>query len=161
MKKPVAAKKAKKTEATGPKAFGPFDFLNSINEGANGPNLLAQCRTDISEGGADPASPDKAYVPFMVNRGLSFYPDTVLLANIMNMHASLPVKMQYDFLRGTISKRKRWSKWLKRVDDGPDIELIKKAYTYSTDKARQVLGLFTPHDLVCLREKFSTGGFVK
>ena len=163
MKKPAPPKK--KAPSKEPKAkaasLGPFDFLNSINAGLRGHNLLENARADTSESGLDQSSPDKAYVPFIINRGLSYDADTVLIANEMNLHASLPAKMQYDFLRGVVSPRKRWSKWLKRLDDGPDVALIKKAYSYSTEKAREALALFTPEALNELRARFDTGGASK
>ena len=43
------------------------------------------------------AETEKAYAPFLVNRSLSYYQDTVMFANEMNRHAQLDNRLQYDF----------------------------------------------------------------
>ena len=48
----------------------PFDYLNAINQSKE--NLIVD---ELSE---------KEYVPFVVNKGLSYFPDTILYANEMN-----------------------------------------------------------------------------
>jgi hypothetical protein len=159
--KPVKGKKAggpAKSEETKPKTLSPFDFLNSINGGRNSVNHLDGCRADSSDSGADPSSPDRAYVSFIVNRGLSFESDTILIANEMNLHAHLPVKMQYDFLRHVVRPRKRWSKWTKKTDDSADVEMIKKLWKYTSEKARDALRILTEAQLVELRALTSIGG---
>ena len=123
-----------------------FDCLNSINEGSRGKNLFD-----------DPSVEEKVYVPFMVNRGLSWFSDTILLANEMNRRPTVPVKAQYNFLRLSIRPRKRFSKWLKN-EESDDLELIKRAYGYSSEKARQVLSLFSSDSLKALRLSLDTGG---
>lgn len=129
-----------------PKKLSFFDCLNSINEGPRGRDLFADSTVE-----------EKIYVPFMVNRGLSWFSDTVLLANEMNQRASIPIKAQYNFLRLSIRPRKRFSKWLKN-EESEDLELIKRAYGYSSEKARQVLSLFSTSDLEALRLKHDVGG---
>jgi hypothetical protein len=154
----MAAKKKESAEAAAPKKLSFFDFLNSINEGANGKTLLAECKADNSEGVADPSSADRAYLPFMVNRGLSYFNDTVLLANEMNRHAALPVKMQYDFLKNTVRAKKRFSKWSKKMDDGADVQLLMDHYCYSAEKAREVLPLLSESALSSIRASREQGG---
>lgn len=126
-----------------PKKLGPFDFLNSIND----------TKIDLM---VDEES-EKAYVPFIVNRGLSYFPDTALLANEMNVRCNISGKMQYAFLREVIRKKKRYSKWHKAIDND-DIELIKKHYGYSTRKAIDVLPLLTKEDLDAIRAYHDEGG---
>ena len=41
----------------------------------------------------------------MVNRGLSYFPDTVIYANEMNRFHHLDGRLQYQFLINTIRKR--------------------------------------------------------
>ena len=90
--------------------LSPFDFIKSINEKSD--NLMA-------------ASPDaeRDYTPFVVNRGLSFSPDTVLYANEMNCLPFTAARMQYDYLYGAVRRRKRYDKWIK--PDTGDEELLK------------------------------------
>lgn len=153
----MAAKKKPKSESVGPKKLSPFDFINNINEGSKGNNLLCECYAEPYEG-SGPDSPDKAYVPFMVNRGLSYFNDSVLFANEMNRYAGLPSKMQYDFLRNGIRPRKRFSKWFKRADDDADIKLIMQHYNYNRERACEARMLLSDHDLTLLRKKYDRGG---
>jgi len=125
------------------KIMKPFEFLNSINYSKQ--NLITD---DISE---------KAYNGFMVNRSLSYFPDTVLAANEMNINHHLDNKLQNDFLLNLIRKRKRFSKWEKKKSDA-DIEVIKEFYSYSNIKAEQALSLLDESQLEILRKKVLKGG---
>lgn len=100
---------------------------------------------------------EKAYVPFTINRSLSYFADTVLIANEMNKSHHLDKKLQYDFLLGMIRKRKRFSKWNK-AELVNDIDVVKEYYGYSNEKARQVLPLLTADQLLNLKTKVHKGG---
>lgn len=136
-----------------------FDYLNSINSSSD---------KDLMEGAAaegpslpDPDSPEKAYNSFMVNRGLSYFQDTILYANEMNRASHLSPRMQYDFLRHGIRPRKRFSKWFKAIPAGADLEIIMKHYGYSLERAQEVLPLFSKDDLASLHKLYDKGGRVK
>ena len=122
-----------------------FDYLNAINDTKK--DLLRE----------DPLS-EKDYVPFMINRGLSYFPDTILYANEMNQCASIPKNWQFDFYRLGITKRKRFSKWYKQEKIEEDVKLIMTEYNYSHQKALQVMDIFSESQLKELREKYKTGG---
>jgi len=92
-----------------------------------------------------------------VNRGLSYFSDTVAIANEMNMYAHLDKKLQFHFLINIVRKRKRFSKWNK-PDLVSDIEVIKEYYGYSNDKAKQALSLLSPEQIKELEKKVSKGG---
>jgi hypothetical protein len=147
-----------KEKTVGPKKLSPFDFINSINEGSRGINLMENSRADYSDTSTDIDSVDKQYVPFMINRGLSYFQDTVLFANEMNIRHNTAPKMQYDFLRNLIRPRKRFSKWSKKQDDGADVAMLMAHYNYSAEKARNILPLFTSQALESLRQSRSIGG---
>ena len=51
------------------------------------------------------------YVPFVINRSLSYFVDTVLAANEMNIHHDLPKDLQFKYLCGAVSSRSRFGKW--------------------------------------------------
>ena len=123
--------------------MSPFDYLNSIN--LTKKNLIVDEQSE------------KDYVPFIVNRGLGYFSDTVLLANEMNVNCNLDSKMQYDFLRSTVKKRKRFSKWLKR-EESDKIETIKEYFGYSYPKAKEVEDLISESDLESMRESMFKGG---
>ena len=126
------------------KTLSPFDFLKSIND--TKVNLIQQ-----------DAQNEKSYNAFVINRSLSYFPDTVFLSNEMNRFHHLGSKLQYDFLINIVRKRKRFSKWDK-PDQRADMECIKKYYGYSESKARQVIGLLTESQLIAINKKVSTGG---
>ena len=123
--------------------MNPFDFLNAINFTKQ--DIMVD---DITE---------KAYSPFMVNRGLSYFPDTVLMANEMNQHAHLDNRLQFDFFINIVRKKRRFSKWFK-AETVSDVEVVKEYYGYSNEKARQVLTLLTTEQLDLLRKKVNKGG---
>jgi hypothetical protein len=119
-------------------------YLNSINY--DKVNLMDQDEEAI-----------KPYPPYIINRCLSGFMDTVLYANEMNMASHLDSKMQYDFFINTIRKRKRFSPWLKK-DSLNDLELVKQYYGYSNEKAKTALGLLTKEQLEFIKSKLNTGG---
>ena len=136
----------------------PFDFIKSIND--HKPNLLKDCKAYEGEEMVSPDTPSKQYVPFIINRGLSQFNDTVLLTNEMNIRHQLPAKMQYDFLFSAIRPRKRFSKWAKKMKDPNDLKTIQETYNYSKEKAEQVYSMFSQDDLKNLRKQLNKGGTV-
>ena len=100
---------------------------------------------------------EKDYNSFMVNRGLSYFPDTVVIANEMNRHHQIDNKLQYQFLINMIRKRKRFSKWAKANKES-DIDAVKEYYGYSNEKARQALTLLSPDQITIIKNKVSKGG---
>lgn len=122
-----------------------FDFLNAINDSKE--DLIKKDTLN-----------EKDYVPFMVNRGLSYFTDTIMYANEMNMHASTPKKWQFDFYLHGVKKKKRFAKWAKKDASTDDIKLVMKEYDYSAKRAQEALTLLTDHQLVELRAKYDTGG---
>ena len=123
--------------------MSPFDFLNTIN----------YSKTDIM---VDDLT-EKSYNGFMVNRSLSYFPDTVGFANVMNQYHHIDNKLAFHFLINIIRKRKRFSKWMK-PDQVSDIEAIKQYYGYSNEKAKQVLSLLSPEQITIIIQKVSKGG---
>lgn len=123
--------------------MSPFDYVNSIN----------YTKKDIME---DDVA-EKTYVSFMVNRSLSYFSDTVALANEMNRYHHLDNKLQYHFLLNIVRKRQRFSKWIKPTVES-DIEVVKQYYGYSNEKARQALTLLSPEQITILKQKVSRGG---
>ena len=138
-----------------------FDFLTNINDGAKSPNLMQDCSADDSSGALNSTSIDKQYVAFMINRGLSYFTDTVLLANEMNFHHRLPSKMQYDFYRGLVRPRKRFSKWSKKPDDNAEVKLVMEHYGYSSEHAREVLPLLGTQGIANIKSIRDKGGVNK
>ena len=105
------------------------DWLNSINFTKE--NLIED----------DPEA-IKSYPPYIVNRCLSGHLDTILFANEMNKYSNLVKDLQYSFLLYTLRKRKRFSPWLKK-EQIENLDLVKKHYGYSNEKARIAVNLLT------------------
>ena len=123
--------------------MNPFDYVVSVNSK----------KKDIME---DDVA-EKSYQSFLVNRSLSYFYDTAILANEMNRYHHLDNKLQYHFLLNIVRKRNRFSKWVK-PDQGSDIEVVKEYYGYSNEKARQALSLLSPEQLNIIKQKVSKGG---
>jgi len=113
--------------------MSPFELIKSIS----------LTKKDILEN-------EKDYNAFMVNRGLSYFPDTVLYANEMNKFHHLDNRLQYSFLINIIRKRNRFSKWNKSIES-ENINAIKRYYNYSNEKARDVLPLLSNENLKTIR----------
>ena len=123
--------------------MNPFEYTNAINYTKK--NIMVD---DIAE---------KQYNPFMVNRTLSYFNDTVLMANEMNLNHHLDNRLQFDFFINIIRKKKRFSKWNK-PETVSDVEVVKQYYGYSNEKARQVLTLLTSKQIDELKKKVFKGG---
>jgi hypothetical protein len=100
---------------------------------------------------------EKDYNGFMINRGLSYFPDTVIFANEMNKYHHLDNRLQFDFLINIVRKRKRFSKWNKSIES-ENISAIKQHYGYSNEKARDVLPLLSDENLKTIRGRIQHGG---
>ena len=105
-------------------------------------------------------SVEKGYTPFVVNRCLSYFMDTVLYAIEMNVRPETDKKMQFDYLQKSIRKNKRYSKWLKQ-ESVENLDIIKQIYGYSHTKAKEVMDILTEEDLEFMRTKLATGGVGK
>lgn len=120
------------------------DFLTSINSSKE--NLVEK----------EPLC-EKEYIPFVVNKCLSYFPDTIFYANQINVRPGLDKKMQYDYLRLSVSRRKRFSKWFKE-EKNDNIKLIQEYYGYSYRRAKEVLECLTDDNIRTIKDSLKTGG---
>lgn len=127
--------------------MNPFDFVNDINFG----------KKDIITDSANPELAEKTYNPFLTNRALSYFPDTIQFANMMNKNSHIDHLLQYSFLLNIIRKRKRFSKWFKKNDDDV-LEMVIEYYGYSVNKAKEALKILTDDQLEKIKEKMTKGG---
>ena len=123
--------------------MNPFEYLNAINYTKQ--NIMVD---DLAE---------KSYNPFMINRSLSYFNDTALIANEMNQHHHLDNRLQFDFFINIIRKKKRFSKWNK-PETVSDVEVVKEYYGYNNEKAYQALSLLTSKHIDELKKKVYKGG---
>jgi hypothetical protein len=100
---------------------------------------------------------EKQYPHFMVNRALSQYPDTVLIANEINKYPGLDNKLKYDFLLNIVKPcRRPFAKWAKRVEP-VDLAVVKEYYGYSDAKALDALNILTDDQINSLKRELEKG----
>tara|TARA_Y100000310_G_C20214810_1_gene593033 strand:- start:39 stop:422 length:384 start_codon:yes stop_codon:yes gene_type:complete len=99
----------------------------------------------------------KKYSPFIVNKCLSFFPDSIFQANNMNINHHLDKDMQYEYLLKSTRKRNRFGGW-SRKSKSENLDIIKKHFGYSNSKAEEVLDILTDSDINNIRKAVNTGG---
>ena len=122
--------------------MNPFDFVNSINT----------TKKDLLQ---DPEVSETSYVPFVINKSLSYFPETILLANDMNK-SHIENKLQYHYLLNTVRPGKRFAKWVKR-ESVDDVKAVQEYYGYNVEKAQQALALLTVDNLNYIKQKLQSG----
>jgi hypothetical protein len=123
----------------------PYDYINAINEGK-----------DLTKGKFD----EKGYVPFITNRQLSYFQDTILAANEMNGNHHLDKKLQFSFFINIVRPQKRFSKWSK-TEHHDDLEAIVDYFDYSYEKAKVVMDILSAEDINNIKKKLERGGLKK
>ena len=124
----------------------PFDYLKAINETKEDVMLTEQ--------------DEKKYSSFIVNRGLSFFMDTIFQVNEMNRNHQLESRLQFAYLLYSIRKKKRYSKWLKPEKLG-DLDIVKEYYGFGNEKAKDALKVLSEDQLGYIRNKLNQGGVEK
>jgi len=125
----------------------PFDYINAISH----------TKKDLIRDSEDPVRAEKDYNSYLINKGLSYFIDTILFANEMNSHHHLDAKLQNDYLINNIRPKKRFAKWVKKLSED-DLELVKLYYGYNDEKARQALSILSDDQLALIKKKQEKGG---
>lgn len=130
------------------KKLSPFDFLNSINFSKTD---LIRDEYGINE------EREKQYSSFLINRGLSYFVDTIEHSQNMNMYDSfLDPIMANDYYLNSVRKRKRFSKWAKKINN-KTIETIMEFYQVSYQKAIDFSKILTKEQLKVIEETLNNG----
>ena len=127
----------------------PFDYVNAINAGK-----------DIMTGTENDDLAEKGYNPFLTNRQFSYFQDTVHLANVMNQHAHLDHRLQFQFLINIVRPKKRFAKWSK-TEHNDDLEAVVQYFGYSYEKAKQVMDILSSQQIKDIKKKLEKGGLKK
>jgi len=128
--------------------LGPFDFIKSLAKGSRGPDLMTS------------ADNEKVYLPFITNRTLSYFPDSILIANELNRLAHLSSKMQFHLYHWTLRPQNRFTKFAKQVKV-KNLEIIMAEYNYSREKALAIVDLISPAHLKEMKKRQDEGGTKK
>lgn len=123
----------------------PFDYLTAIN----------YTKENLVHGTNNDELAEQGYQPFLVNKGLSYFPDTILYANEMNMNSHLDKGLQFDFFINSIRSKKRFSKWHKKINND-DFEAVQSYYKCSDTKAEQALKVLTTEQLQCIKDRLQS-----
>ena len=121
------------------------DYLNAINYTKE---ALMDTEDEIWE---------KKYPPFIVNKALSGFPDTIMYANEMNQNHHLDKKLQFDFLLNSLRTRKRYTPWLK-AKKLKNLEYVKEYYGYNNEKAKAALDILDDEQISAIKIKLYKGG---
>jgi hypothetical protein len=124
----------------------PFDFVNSINF----------TKKNLMKGSDNDELSEKSYAPYLTNKSLSYFTDTLLYANEMNRMHFLDNKLQYEFFLNSIRKKKRFAKWAK-ADKNDDLVMISEYYQISLSKAKEAIRILTQEQLSTIRNKMEQG----
>lgn len=123
--------------------MSPFDYFKAVSSTKE--NLIVDEQSEA------------AYVPFIVNRSLSYFTDTLFHANQLNRLPSLDKKLQHDYYLHGIRSRKRFTKWAKgvKVDD---LDAVKQYYKYTDKRAIEALSLLSQEQLLSIKKRLEQGG---
>ena len=122
------------------------DYLKAINESKE--NLLDT---------PDPTW-EKKYPPYVINRCMSMFYDTVMHSNEMNGLHFLPKRMQFHYLINSIRKKRRFGgKWLSQTKL-KDLALVKEYYGYSNSKAKEALNILSKNQIENIKIELIKGG---
>ena len=122
------------------------DYLKAINETKE--NLLDT--NDITW--------EKKYPPYVINRCMSMFYDTVMHSNEMNGLHFLPKRMQFHFFINSIRKKRRFGgKWLSQTKL-KNLALIKEYYGYSNSKAKEALNILSKNQIENIKIELIKGG---
>ena len=122
------------------------DYLKAINETKE--NLLDT--NDITW--------EKKYPPYVINRCMSMFYDTVMHSNEMNGLHFLPKRMQFHFFINSIRKKRRFGgKWLSQTKL-KNLALIKEYYGYSNSKAKEALNILSENQIENIKIELIKGG---
>lgn len=118
------------------------DFFESINKTKK--NIILDEKSE------------KFYVPYVVNKSMSYHKDALYHSNILNSLPNLDNKMQYDYYLNSLQKGNRYAKWHK--DDISQLELVMEFYGYSRAKAQIALEILSEEDLEAIKQGLYRGG---
>ena len=127
-----------------------WDYINAIN----------YTKQDLMTGTENDELAEKGYVPYMTNKSLSYFPDTIMYAQEMNRNHHIDNKLQFHYLINSVRPKKRFSKWAKRQEDN-DLEAVKLYYGYNNAKGEAALSLLSSDQINIIKKRLDKGGKTK
>jgi len=99
----------------------------------------------------------KKYPPYIVNKCIAPFPDSVMLVNEINQLHHLDKKLQFDFLINSLRSRKRYAPWMK-AKKLESLEYVKEFYGYNNEKAKAALDILNDEQISAIKERLNKGG---
>lgn len=128
--------------------MNPFDFIKDIQRG----------KKDVIRNSESPEKAEGFYNPYITNRALSFYPDSILHANEMNMRAGLDKLLQFDYFLNSIRSMKREHVWIKKPEEDANVEMLSQYFQVNAKIAREYLRVLSTKQLEDIKIRTSKGG---
>lgn len=128
--------------------MNPFDYVKDIQRG----------KRDIIRNSENPEKAENLYNPFMVNKALSFYPDSILYANEMNRRPEMNNLLQFDYLINTVRSMKRDHAWIKKQAQDEDVLTLAEYLGMSPRRVEESLKVLTSDQLKELKKRTIKGG---
>ena len=100
---------------------------------------------------------EKKYPPFIVNKCVAPFQDTIMLVNEINQFHHLDKKLQFDFLINRLRPRKRYTPWVKATKL-ENLEYVKEFYGYNNEKAKVALDILDDEQISAIKQKMRKGG---
>lgn len=112
-------------------SFNLGEFLKSINFDKNN---MAAGDFDL-----------KGYVPFIINRSLSYFPDTLgYVVAVSKYGENTPNSIHYLYLLNSIPSRKRFAAWHKQSPAGEIVEAIQVIQKVNRKRAEEYANILSP-----------------
>ena len=121
------------------------DYLNAIN----------QTKEPLMD--SEDETWEKKYPPFVINKCLMPFQDTILFVNEINQLPNIDKKLQFDFFLNSLRPRKRYSPWAK-AKKLENLEYVKEYYGYNNEKAKSALNLLSDEQIKTIKNSLDKGG---
>jgi len=100
---------------------------------------------------------ERKYPPYIVNKCVAPFQDTIMLVNEINQFHHLDKKLQFDFLINSLRPRKRYTPWVKAMKL-ENLEYVKEFYGYDNEKAKVALDILNDKQISAIKQKMNKGG---
>ena len=121
------------------------DYLNAINT----------TKEPLMD--SDDETWEKKYPPFVVNKCLMPFQDTIFIVNEINQLPNIDKKLQFDFFLNSLRPRKRFSPWAKAMKL-ENLEYVKEFYGYNNEKAKAALDILDDEQISAIKQRTNKGG---
>lgn len=127
-----------------------WDYVNSITTTKK--NMMRNTENDTLA--------EKEYNAWVVNKALSYFQDTVLIANEVNMYYNLDNRAQYEYLLNMVRPNKRFAKWVKDINN-EELDTVCNYYNVNPIIGREYLSLLTKEQIQIMKKEQEKGGTKK